>query len=166
MHTHRSPLRIAVLAAAAAFASVAAAPALAEVPATAQIYLQRDSDGHVMLTDRPSPTALTQRTWQMERENPAAAQQRALDVRREAQIVSERIARQLEVQQRLAANDDAMRMRMARYNPTALDDDDDDIVGVPFLRPIGRAHRAVGVPHRPPSQRPMTAARTGARFPL
>jgi hypothetical protein len=70
--------------------------------ATTQIYLQRGADGRPLLTDRPSPTSLTERTWQMEREDPAEARRRAADVQREAEQVSERIRLRQEAEQRRA----------------------------------------------------------------
>jgi hypothetical protein len=175
MHTPRSSLRTAVLLVTATIASGAAFSTLAEVPAASQIYQQRDADGHVVLTARPSPTATTQRTWKMDREDPALATQRALDVKREAQAVSERIARQIEAQAQRAAENDAMRMRVAsRY---ARDDTDDDsgydggiAIGVPFLRRSGHRHHPVMQPHGSSSQQPSrsagTAPRTGMRTPL
>ena len=68
-----------------------------------QIYQQRAADGRIVLTDRPSSTAVTERTWQVDREDKAAAQQRAQDLRKEADAVSERIQRRIEAQERLAA---------------------------------------------------------------
>jgi len=72
---------------------------------TSQIYQQRGPDGSIVLTDRPSPTALTQRTWQVEREDPVAARQRARDLRLEAEAVSERVQRRMDAQQRLLEAD-------------------------------------------------------------
>ena len=89
-----------------------------------QIYQQRAADGRIVLTDRPSATAVTERTWQVDREDKEAAQKRAFDVRKEADAVSERIQRRMEAQERLlaAAEQDRLaqqRMRdqqMARYD--------------------------------------------------
>ena len=78
-------------------------PAAAAEARSGQIYQQRAADGRIVLTDRPSATAVTERTWQVEREDPAAAQQRASEVRREADAVSERIQLRMEAQDRLLA---------------------------------------------------------------
>jgi hypothetical protein len=78
-------------------------PTAAAEARSGQIYQQRAADGRIVLTDRPSATAVTERTWQVEREDPAAAAQRASDVRREADAVSERIQRRMEAQERLVA---------------------------------------------------------------
>ena len=95
----------------------------AAADAKGQIYQQRAADGRIVLTDRPSATAVTERTWQVDREDREAAQQRAFDVRKEADAVSERIQRRMEAQERLlAAEQDRLaqqRMRdqqMARYD--------------------------------------------------
>ena len=91
-----------------------------------QIYQQRAADGRIVLTDRPSATAVTERTWQVDREDKEAAAQRAFDVRKEADAVSERIQRRMEAQERqLAAEQERLaqqRMRdqqMARYDDGA-----------------------------------------------
>ena len=88
-----------------------------------QIYQQRAADGRIVLTDRPSATAVTERTWQVDREDREAAHQRALDVRKEADAVSERIQRRMEAQDRLLAAEQErlaqQRMRdqqVARYD--------------------------------------------------
>ena len=73
--------------------SPASLPSLAAAEATTQILQQRTPDGSILLTDRPSPGAKTERSWQVEREDPAAARQRAIDVKAEANLVSERIQR-------------------------------------------------------------------------
>jgi hypothetical protein len=96
-------------------------PALAATgPATTQILQQRTADGRLLLTDRPAPGAKTERSWQVEREDPAAARQRAIDVKAEANLVSERVQRNLDQQRR--ADDDALRMRltMRQYEGGAL----------------------------------------------
>ena len=105
MRSSRSSLfRIEPLAALLAGLIVALPPAAAAAEArTGQIYQQRAADGRIVLTDRPSATAVTERTWQVEREDPAAAAQRAFDVRREAEAVSERVQRRIDAQERLAA---------------------------------------------------------------
>jgi hypothetical protein len=72
-----------------------------------------------VLTDRPSANAVTERTWQMEREDPAAVHQRALEVRREADAVSERVQRMIEAQERRATEADLERMRLARFQRPA-----------------------------------------------
>jgi hypothetical protein len=118
----RHSFRFEPLAALLAGLVVLSAPAAA-AEAKGQIYQQRAADGRIVLTDRPSATAVTERTWQVDREDKAAAQQRAFDVRKEADAVSERIQRRMEAQERLlAAEQDRLaqqRMRdqqMARYD--------------------------------------------------
>ncbi len=143
MHTQRLSLRTAVLAALA----LVGFGALAEVPANAEIYQQRAADGSIVLTDRPSANAVTERTWQMKRED-AGATQRAADVRREADIVSERVQRQIEAQERRAADADLMRMRLARLDQsTDSDDGSDDGYGyataVPLFRPYAARHHTM-----------------------
>lgn len=105
--------------------------AAAALPASAaeqkQIYQQRAADGRIVLTDRPSATAVTERTWAVDREDKEAAQQRAVDVRREAEAVSERIQRRMEAQERLLADEQdrlarqyALRdQQLARYDEGA-----------------------------------------------
>ncbi len=133
----------------------------AEAPAGAQIYQQRAADGRIVLTDRPSPTAVTERTWQMDREDPAAARQRTLEVRREADAVSERVQRRIEAQER-ALDKDLERMRMAQRERElqlqyAGADSNYDSVPV-MLAPLGNRHftsrRMVNGEHRPPPRRP------------
>src|SRR5262245_10466892 len=77
--------------------------AAAEQKGQGQIYQQRAADGRIVLTDRPSSTAVTERTWQVEREDKAAAAQRAQDLRKEADAVSERVQRRIDAQERMAA---------------------------------------------------------------
>ena len=113
---------IALLAAAA----IAGSPllALAEAPASTQILLQRTSDGHLLFTDRASPGAKTERSWQIEREDPVAARRRALDVQVEAQLVSERVERRIAMQQRLLDEDMQRRsMALERDRVVAFGDD-------------------------------------------
>ena len=110
----------------AVLAGGGAVPAFADPTSTAQIYQQRDADGHIVLTDRPAAKSVTERTWQMSREDPAAAQQRALEVKREADAVSERVQRSIEAQLRRSSEEDLMRMRLAmldRQNEASYDDD-------------------------------------------
>ena len=80
----RHSFRIEPLAALLAGLIVASAlpAAAAEPKGQGQIYQQRAADGRIVLTDRPSSTAVTERTWQVDREDTAAAQQRAQDVRK------------------------------------------------------------------------------------
>jgi hypothetical protein len=118
----RTELVAALLAGLALSASLPAAAAEAK----GQIYQQRAADGRIVLTDRPSATAVTERTWQVDREDKEAAKQRALDVRKEADAVSERIARRMEAQERaLAADQERMAQQrqrdqqMARYDDTS-----------------------------------------------
>jgi len=114
--------------------AAAAALTAASVPAFAAettIYLQRTASGSAVLTDRPQPLAVTERSWQVEREDPVAAQQRAAEVRRHADAVSARIARSMELQQ--------MRAEFAdrdRGGPPDRDADrarDDDVYGGGYL---------------------------------
>ena len=132
----------------------------AESSAGAQIYQQRAADGRIVLTDRPSPTAVTERTWQMDREDPAAAERRALEVRREADAVSERVQRRIDAQQR-ALDNDLERMRMAqreRELQLQYAGADGNYDSVPVLvGPLGNRHfasrRTVNGEHRPPPRR-------------
>ena len=93
LHTALAAAALATAGALPAAASAAAGPA-----ATTQIYQQRTADGRILLTDRPSPMATTERQWQMSPEDAAAARQRALDVKLEAQAVTERVQRSIERQ--------------------------------------------------------------------
>ncbi len=78
----RHSFRIEPLAALLAGLIVASALPAAAAEPKGQIYQQRAADGRIVLTDRPSSTAVTERTWQVDREDTEAAQQRAQDVRR------------------------------------------------------------------------------------
>jgi hypothetical protein len=120
----RQSFRIEPLAALLAGLFVATAlPASAAEP-KGQIYQQRAADGRIVLTDRPSATAVTERTWQVDREDREAAQQRAFDVRREAEAVSERIQRRIEAQERaLAADQDRAAQQAHRDQQMARADD-------------------------------------------
>ena len=140
-------------------AGAAALPAFADSTSTAQIYQQRDADGHIVLTDRPVAKSVTERTWQMSREDPAAAQQRALEVKREADAVSERVQRSIEAQLRRSAEEDLMRMRLAmleRQNEASYDDNDGIAYGYPLVNRRGAfdnrrpQHRPRQSPNRPP----------------
>ncbi len=139
----------------------AAGAAFADTSRTAQIYLQRDATGRSVLTDRPSATAVTERTWEMEREDPVAAQQRALDVRRQADAVSARVQRSIEAQLLRSSEEDLMRQHLAlldrRNEAASMDDDGDTTVFAPFgFQPNRFHHRR---PHRHPghsSSRPMS----------
>jgi len=103
---------------------VASALPAAAAEQKGQIYQQRAADGRIVLTDRPSATAVTERTWVVDREDKEAAHQRALDVRKEADAVSERIQRRMEAQERLlAAEQERMAQRqrdqkLAQYDDT------------------------------------------------
>ena len=121
----RHSLRIEPLAALLAGLIVASAlpAAAAEPKGQGQIYQQRAADGRIVLTDRPSSTAVTERTWQVDREDKEAAQQRAQDLRKEADAVSERVQRRIEAQERMAAADQERAsqarqrdQQMARYD--------------------------------------------------
>jgi hypothetical protein len=113
MQTHFRPTLILV----AAILGAAGIARAADNSATTQIYQQRDADGHAVFTDRPSPKSVTERTWQMNREDPVAAQQRAFEVKREADAVSERVQRTIEAQLRRASEEDMMRMQLAMAYP-------------------------------------------------
>ena len=94
------------------------------VESTTQIYQQRTADGRILLTDRPSPVATTERSWQMKAEDPAASRQRALDVKAEAQAVTERVQRSIDSQRYAMVEE--MRIHSARsamQRPPSLDDD-------------------------------------------
>ena len=140
-------------------ALLCASAGAADAPAGAQIYQQRTADGRIVLTDRPSPTAVTERTWQMDREDPAAAAQRALEVRREADVVSERVQRRIDAQQR-ALDYDLERMRIGqRELQLQYAGADGNYDGVPvILAPVGNrqftSRRMVPGQHRPPQHRP------------
>ena len=62
------------------------------------IVQQRLPDGRVVISDRPQPGAVVERTWRFAAEDHAAAQARRAEAKRDAQAVSERIARQIERQ--------------------------------------------------------------------
>ena len=118
----RHSFRIEPLAALLAGLIVASALPAAAAEPKGQIYQQRAADGRIVLTDRPSSSAVTERTWQVDREDPQAAQQRAQEVRREADAVSERVQRRIDAQERMAAAEQerawqAQReQKMARYD--------------------------------------------------
>jgi hypothetical protein len=120
----RPTFRIEPLAALLAGFVVAVALPAAAAESKGQIYQQRAADGRIVLTDRPSSTAVTERTWQIDREDKEAAQQRAESVRREADAVSERIQRRIDAQERLAAAEQErawqaqQQQKMARYDDT------------------------------------------------
>ena len=144
---------------------LACAAGAADPPAPGQIYQQRAADGRIVLTDRPSPTAVTERTWQVERDDPAAAQRRASDVRREADAVSERVQRRIDAQERYAAENDLERMRLAQRErefqlllARAESDNNNVVVLVaPALRRTPMRHRASGF--EPPRRTPHAAER-------
>ena len=145
---------------------VACGARAADPAAPGQIYQQRAADGRIVLTDRPSPTAVTERTWQVERDDPAAAQRRASEVRREADAVSERGQRRIDAQERYAAESDLERMRLAqreRELQLQLARADGDAGNtVVLIAPAGRRwpmrHRSPGF--EPPRRTPQAAART------
>ena len=102
-HSFRFELLAAMLAGLIVAVALPAAAAEPKGQGQGQIYQQRAADGRIVLTDRPSSTAVTERTWQVDREDKEAAKQRAQDLRKEADAVSERIQRRIEAQERLAA---------------------------------------------------------------
>ncbi len=128
-----------------AFAALAGAPLLAQAAATTEIIQQRTADGRILLTDRPSAGAKTERSWRMAAEDPAAARRRALDVQIESQLVSERIDRRIAMQQRLLDQDMERRsLALERERRVAYDDDDyaDSLVvfAPGYLRGLHRHH--------------------------
>ena len=108
----RHRLLASLAAAASLLAAVASPPAAAAETAT--IYQQRGANGRVVLTDRPQPLAVTERSWEIEREDPVAAQQRADAMRRNADAVSARVRRSIEQQQRVAESDREWAIDQAR----------------------------------------------------
>jgi hypothetical protein len=114
-----SSLVLPALLLAASLVAPAAAESPSDSPGQYRVYLQRGADGRAMLTDRPSAGAVTERSWQLEREDRAAAQQRALEVRRESEAVSERIQRGIDAQERRASEADLLRLQMARLDHSA-----------------------------------------------
>ena len=160
MRTYLSLFVLATVALPAA-AAVDVAPAPSSARSTASIYQQRTADGRLLLTDRPSPTAVIERTWAMEREEPAAAQQRAAEMRERADAVSERVQRRIEAQERLVAEVGLERMRLARLDrEREIELERDAAIGVPVLigGPFGRRgfspHRRPGFEHRRPGFEP------------
>ena len=103
-------------------ATLAAPSAGAADARNAQVYLQRTSDGRVILTDKPLDGARTERTWQLEREDAAAARARSDNVHREAEAVAERIARRMEMDE-LRLQRDMDRRRYALRADDAMADD-------------------------------------------
>jgi hypothetical protein len=161
-----SSLVLPALLLAASLAGPAAAESLSDSPGQYRVYLQRGADGRAMLTDRPSADAVTERSWQLEREDRAAAQQRALEVRRESEAVSERIQRSIEAQARRASEADLLRLQMARLDRAAdeASNASDDAVAIVAPGVFGRfanrraaafdMHRPRRAPH--PVMRPMS----------
>ena len=157
----------------AAFLGAAGIAQAADSSATTQIYQQRDADGHAVFTDRPSPKSVTERTWQMNREDPVAAQQRAMEVKREADAVSERVQRMIEAQLRRASEEDMMRMQLAMASPqnNASDFYPNDYgyyypvaFGGPFcngarnISCVNRRSFPINKPSKPPHMQPMRPA--------
>jgi len=103
---------------AAVLVATLAVPTQAADTRNAQVYLQRTSDGRVILTDRPLDGAKTERTWQVEREDAAAARARSDYVHREAEAVAERIARRLEMDEMRVQRDDRRRYAMRADDAT------------------------------------------------
>jgi hypothetical protein len=164
----RHPLRIEPIAALLAGLIVASALPAAAAEPKGQIYQQRAADGRIVLTDRPSATAVTERTWEVEREDKVAAQQRAQEVRREADAVSERVQRRIEAQERTIAAErerawqsQQSDRQMARYDDGPYYPGYVDGGGysngrfwyekpVPFFE-VGSHRNALGTPTRKPS---------------
>ena len=153
---------------AAAFITGGPLLALAEVSASTQILMQRTSDGRVLFTDRATPGAKTERSWQIEREDPVAARRRALDVQAEAQLVSERVERRIAMQQRVL-DDEMQRRSMAleRDRVVALGDDpygDGLVVFAPGRGYGQHRHPWSRVDQRPGRDGHSTAVTRGSRF--
>lgn len=130
----RPSLRIESFAALLAGLLVVTAPAAA-AEAKGHIYQQRAADGRIVLTDRPSATAVTERTWQVDREDKEAALQRASDVRREADAVSERVQRRIEAQERLLAAEQERAWQARQRDPQIARYD--DVVSYPYYAATG-----------------------------
>jgi outer membrane PBP1 activator LpoA protein len=76
--------------------AAASAVAQTDAPRDLHVYQQRTSDGRIVLTDRPTSDAVTERSWQIAPEDPDLALQRRDDARRDAQALSERLQRRLD----------------------------------------------------------------------
>jgi hypothetical protein len=103
-------------------AALAAPAALGAQAASTRVFLQRTSDGRVILTDRQLDGARTERTWQVEREDPAAARARSERVHRDAEAVAERIERRLAMQELQAERHDLARREAALRDEEAAGD--------------------------------------------
>ena len=79
--------------------AAAAAASAASAPAPRTVYQQRGANGQVVFTDRPSPGMVTERRWEIDPEDPQAALGRRDAVREQADRVSERVQRSIELQQ-------------------------------------------------------------------
>ena len=164
MHASLSLLVLAALALPAA-AAVDVAPMPSAARQATSIYQQRTADGRLVLTDRPSAGAVTERTWAMEREDPAAARERADAMRLRADAISERVQRRIDAQERLVAEVALEQMRLARLDrERALERDLATSVPVLIAAPFGRRGFA---PHRRPDFQPGHGAhhRPGQRGP-
>ncbi|MCW7539613.1 hypothetical protein OOT46_17350 [Aquabacterium sp. A7-Y] len=100
---------------AAAFLAIAGwtAQAVAAGPAggSQAIYQQRLPDGSILLTDRPGPGGVIQRSWALPAEDPASAAARRAAGRSEAAETQERLQRSIELRQRLDAELELERLR-------------------------------------------------------
>jgi hypothetical protein len=76
-----------------------------------QIYQQRTPDGRIVLSDRPTPGVPIQRSWSIVGEDPVAARERSEKVRLEAQAVSERIQRALDLDRQRTDATEVERLR-------------------------------------------------------
>jgi hypothetical protein len=133
-----------------AVAAFAGSPLLAaaEAGTTTEILQQRTADGRVLLTDRPSAGAKTERSWRMQAEDPAAARRRALDVQVEAQGVSERIERRIAMQQRVL-DQEMQRRSLALERERVLAYDDDPYAGGLVVFAPGRLRGGLHRHHGP-----------------
>jgi hypothetical protein len=120
-----------------------------------RIFLQRTSDGRTVLTDRPAADAVTERAWQTPREDVAAARARREEGRLAAQLVSERVARQIEAQNQRDHELTLARMQLAAAQAGLELEQPDEIVeggGVIFIPTL--THRPILRPPRQPVPRP------------
>jgi hypothetical protein len=97
---------------------VLAASAPGEPRPSGKIYQQRQKDGSILFTDRPTdPGGVTERSWTVPAEDPEVAEKRCekarLEAKQEVQAVNERLQRQIERQQ---DRDEALAIERMRLN--------------------------------------------------
>jgi len=115
----RSPCPLRSLVFVACLAAAGVAQAQDNAGGETRIYQQRDANGRIVLTDRPIPGAVTQRTWQSTPEDAAAAARRREQARLDAQATSERIQRQLDAERQRDLELSLARARLAAAERTA-----------------------------------------------